>query len=1785
MRTIFTFLTLILITYSIQLFPQSKIEKIENGFSVEVVFDEPVFINKVDGIITVRDYPDFTDASEVGRFKLPSRTFLLAIPPFSKPEIKIVNKNEEIFKNTIPSIQPRVKRVNDSTLVYEDVNISEVVIDKKNKTDIQIAGFSWYREFYCAIIKINTHQFDINTNQISRIKSVKLNIDFGSSYPFSFVENLNTILPGPNDELGSLILNSQIANQFAGKQPLVLEDTTGNWIDYGSEYFKIGTAKDALFRIYKLDLEANGINTSSINPKTFRLFESGVEIPITVSGQDDNVFNDNDYIQFYGTLNYPKISHRVINAPDEPYNEYLNRYSDTTFYFLTWGLQDGARIQSQNSFISGLTDSLIYYNYVEHTESNRLFQNFYTDEVNNQTPGWLRNKTWYFLQTVWLYSNTTRNYNFTVTDAVPNKTAKFFYKAVSGGSNITSDAHQVILKVNNVLLDSQSIDRSEQLLLNGTLNTNQFITNPNILSAKNYANGTNPNYLGIDWYDIEYPRYLKLNNYSILFQVGEDIVSGLKTVKISDAANNAYEIYKVKPNIKKIESYDIIFNQLLFTDTVSAGDIYVVNASFNIDEPVYYYKKQFENLRSITNQSDYIAITHPKFLQSANNYVNTISTIYGVSKDLISVEDIFDEFSFGYPQPEAIRLFTAVTYQNRIEPKPLYLSLVGDADYDYKLYRFKGDGVKGGGNYVPSFGNPVSDNWFVVWEDTVLPIPQMKVGRIPINTNEELDYYLSKIQNNYNERFDEWNKRYLFFSGGRADNPSEIAQLKSVNDQVILDFVKPAPLSGSFTHFYKTTDPLSDFGPYTSEEVENAIDAGGVFISYLGHSGTATWDNSISETTQLKNKVNKNPLITDFGCSTNKFAEPDIVAFGERFLLRNDGQALGYIGNSSLGFTSTSLTMPVYFYEDLFNSGNKEVGNAHLASKIRMFQNIGTSPAFRLFALTNTLIGDPTIRLKIPAQPNLKITPADVLLTEDVINDSKDSTEIKILINNFGLKDSSQFNYSIQHSAAGNIIKAFSGRRYLPNFKDTLTIWVGVKDLAGENSLAITLDSGNEISEIYEDDNNLTFEFYVFSTELRDLIKHRIENPALTQIKVLNPTLMNENTFNIKYQISENQDFSNFQEFTVPADSFFTNLSVNQLAQNKRYWIRYKIDNPSSQYSAVKSFFNNLSSDYLMMDSSSFNEQSMSYLKFGNSSVSITESLEDISITSAGAEAGATCIISKNGINLLANTFFAGMGIVVFDDISFEVDTSTWYNLFNNPTNMQALVTLINSIPQGKIVAMGVADDAANNITVALKDAIKTLGSTKIDNLTFRGSWALIGKKGAAPGDVLEVVKGRYEGLIYIDSTFTIPRSHGTLETIEIGPSTNWQNAAISQSLPSGSSILNYAYGIKSDGNVDSLGVLNFVNNNANLGFINPQTYPKIKIKSEFNATSEGISPELSLFGVDYIGLSELGTNYQVVGLDNDTIPAGGSVKLSFWVYNIGESNADSFNVKVDVMNEDNTSSTIFNQLVTSLALNSSRKFDVNYNATGTDSEKRFVITIDPNNKVTEYFEDNNFFTKPVYVQTDVIPPAVKITFDEMEVVDGDFVSKSPNIKIAVSDESPIPIVDTTAVKIYLNEEPVYYGANASTLSYTINSINPKFVAEYKPELEDGDYLLRVIARDPNGNIADSASSEVYFVVSSETKLMQVFNYPNPFSNETYFTFRLSQIPEEIKIRIYTVAGRMIKEIVRKSSELNYDLNKIYWDGKDVDGDIVANGTYLYKMLMKSNDKVESVTQKLVIVK
>ena len=70
-----------------------------------------------------------------------------------------------------------------------------------------------------------------------------------------------------------------------------------------------------------------------------------------------------------------------------------------------------------------------------------------------------------------------------------------------------------------------------------------------------------------------------------------------------------------------------------------------------------------------------------------------------------------------------------------------------------------------------------------------------------------------------------------------------------------------------------------------------------------------------------------------------------------------------------------------------------------------------------------------------------------------------------------------------------------------------------------------------------------------------------------------------------------------------------------------------------------------------------------------------------------------------------------------------------------------------------------------------------------------------------------------------------------------------------------------------------------------------------------------------------------------------------------------------------------------------------------------------------------------------------------------------------------------------------------------------------------------------------------------------------------------------------MSIKIYTIAGRLIRDIKLGPSDLITNFNKIYWDGKDEDDDEIGNGVYLYKVIAKFPDKTKTITQKLAKVR
>ncbi|MHC1736963.1 MAG: type IX secretion system sortase PorU [Ignavibacteriaceae bacterium] len=213
--------------------------------------------------------------------------------------------------------------------------------------------------------------------------------------------------------------------------------------------------------------------------------------------------------------------------------------------------------------------------------------------------------------------------------------------------------------------------------------------------------------------------------------------------------------------------------------------------------------------------------------------------------------------------------------------------------------------------------------------------------------------------------------------------------------------------------------------------------------------------------------------------------------------------------------------------------------------------------------------------------------------------------------------------------------------------------------------------------------------------------------------------------------------------------------------------------------------------------------------------------------------------------------------------------------------------------------------------------------------------------------------------------------------------------------------------------------------------------------------------------------------------------------------------------------------------------------------------------------------------------------PIIEIAFDEASNLSGYLINPNSRLIVKLSDETGL---NTTGAGVghklqgILNEDDANPIDLTSYFSGDLDAGGKTGMVNYKfGNLQEGNHQITVKAWDVFNNYA---SESAYFKVVSGNNLVidNVYNYPNPFRSNTAFTFQ-HNIPDAIKIRIkiYTISGRLINEIENHNSGENRFV-KIEWDGRDKDGSELANGTYLYKLIVESENGQfrESVLGKLV---
>jgi Peptidase family C25. len=202
----------------------------------------------------------------------------------------------------------------------------------------------------------------------------------------------------------------------------------------------------------------------------------------------------------------------------------------------------------------------------------------------------------------------------------------------------------------------------------------------------------------------------------------------------------------------------------------------------------------------------------------------------------------------------------------------------------------------------------------------------------------------------------------------------------------------------------------------------------------------------------------------------------------------------------------------------------------------------------------------------------------------------------------------------------------------------------------------------------------------------------------------------------------------------------------------------------------------------------------------------------------------------------------------------------------------------------------------------------------------------------------------------------------------------------------------------------------------------------------------------------------------------------------------------------------------------------------------------------------------------------DTTGPQISIYLNDLNFRPGDVVKSNDTLIVRLNDESGIN-TSTAGVGHQLSATINNPDQTIDLSNYYQSDFDTYKSGEVRyplPVLSEGKHSLRIKAWDIQNN---SSEAETYFEVSAadDLTMLNVVNYPNPFSNSTTFTFQRNIIdPINVEVKIFSIAGRLIgKMSVQNITDRSV---KIPWDGRDNDGDRLANGIYLYKLIARSQN-------------
>lgn len=465
--------------------------------------------------------------------------------------------------------------------------------------------------------------------------------------------------------------------------------------------------------------------------------------------------------------------------------------------------------------------------------------------------------------------------------------------------------------------------------------------------------------------------------------------------------------------------------------------------------------------------------------------------------------------------------------------------------------------------------------------------------------------------------------------------------------------------------------------------------------------------------------------------------------------------------------------------------------------------------------------------------------------------------------------------------------------------------------------------------------------------------------------------------------------------------------------------------------------------------------------------------------------------------------------------------------------------------------------------------------------------YILYGRKGMKAGEAIEIVGNPNFNVPATQQTLSFKSeldgylTEGVILTPRIGPASSWKRFFQNVNARTWINEEEFTHfdilGVNQQG-VEQVLIGKVKDEEIDLSFIDPLSYPYLRVRYAMNDPNSTDPAQLDKWQVNFDGVPE-GVLLQKNPTEVVRLKEGQNAMIDFVFKNASIYNfLDSLRVDWTLTNASTNKSENFTKKFPALKAGEEFEFSVDFNSIGRVGETQLEVFANPRIQQEQTYRNNLIDLGVAFdVEVDNSTALLDVNFDGIYIMDGDLVS--PNVLITAllkNDQTLIYKKDTLGMELFLKqncESCQFQKINFSNpnLTWTPATEEESFRVSFIPgPLDDGIYSLRITNED------SPEPYEITFEVVNESQITNFYPYPNPFSSSVRFVFTLtgSEIPDEIKIQIMTVTGKVVREILQNELgpiRIGNNITEYAWDGRDEFGDQLANGVYIYRVLIRKN--------------